>query len=252
MKRATISLLLSVVISAPPLFAGQIYVRAAGGIASAQSAAMRDVSCESTDPAALFGCGAGRDGRPLQAWGSPGSSLTWSAGAGYELGRFRAGLVLEQFGDFSLDAQANFRNVNGPQPVSADIRSRAVKAEIAIDLSRADALVHPFVMLGVGKARNHICEVRFDFPTIAPDAVTITPSGNHDDTVWSAGGGVTTRLTRSLDLDVAIRYDDRGDARTESGIATIVRPRGTFEVEIAPTRIPLRTIGVEWSLRYRF
>jgi hypothetical protein len=252
MSRSNILSFTSLFIFAPTLLAGQIYVRAAGGIASAQSAAMRDVNCESTDPAALFGCGAGRDGRPLQAWGSPGSSLTWSAGAGYETGRLRAGFVLEQFGDFSLDAQANFRNVTGPQPVGADIRSRAIKAEIAIDLSRPDALVHPFVMLGAGKARNHISEVRYEFPTIAPDAVTITPAGNHDDTLWSAAAGVSTRLTRSLDLDVSIRYDDRGDARTETGIATIVRPRGTFEVEIAPTRIPLKTVAVEWSLRYRF
>ena len=236
------------VAAVPPL-----YVRVGAGYDESGDTTVRDLDCSATEPPALFGCVDGPDGRSLGARGDFGETAAVELGVGWEITpRTRVELALVGRSGLALDAEANFLDVTEEQPVTADAESLAAFVVLAYDFGTATWRVRPFVAAGVGAARNEVDEVTYAFPGIAPGAVTVTQGGSHTDFAWTAAGGLAVPLGDSVVIDLAIRYSDLGEVRTDAGEATIVRPTRTFTLDIAGTRADLETLGAGISLRYRF
>jgi opacity protein-like surface antigen len=233
-----------------PLFASAapLYVRGSLGLERTAGAHVRDIDCSSTEPPALFGCVAGNDERALGAYGDFGRGPVFelAVGRAYSRARFELALAHRQL---DLDAESNFLGVAGEQPVRGDVRATAAFLNAAVDLT--SWRVRPFLVAGAGLAHNEIGAVRYEFPGIAPEAVTVLRGGSHTDFAWSAGAGAALELSPSLALDVVWRWSDLGEVRTENGPATIVRPNRELEIDIAGTRADLETSGISVSLRWR-
>ena len=242
------------VAAAPPASAEPpLYVRVGAGYDESADTTLRDRDCRATEPPALFGCVDGPDGRSLGARGDFGETEAVDLGVGWEVSpRTRVELALVGRPGLALDAEANFLDVTEEQPVTADAESLAAFVVLAHDLGPASWRVRPFVAAGVGAARNEVDEVTYAFPGIAPGAVTVTQGGSHTGFAWTAAGGLAIPLGHSFVVDLAIRYSDLGEVRTDAGEATIVRPARTFTLDIAGTRADLDTLGAGLSLRYRF
>lgn len=250
MKTSLVSLSMLIAF-ALPCRAGTYLRVGTGGETSARTT-VEDRDCASQQPPALFGCVAGSDGRPIAARGDFGRSGVVEIAIGREIvRRARAELVMSARPNLGLDAEANFPGVEGTQPVTADLRSQAVLLLAAFDLVSRERRVVPFLAAGAGAVRNELGPVRYAFPSIARDAVTVTRGGTWSGLAWSAGAGAAIRLSDPLALEVAVRRNDLGQVRSEDGPATIVRPRGTFVLDIAGTRADLETTSVTVTLRYR-
>jgi opacity protein-like surface antigen len=247
MKRA---LFLSILLFPAPMFADDWYARIGAGLERTSKTVVHDVDCASTNPPALFGCGAGIDGRSLGARGDLGNAPVFEIALGTRIGaRTRIELALSQR-DFELEGNANFRNVTAQQPVHADARSRAAMFLASLDFGSSEARVQPFVSAGIGASRNAIDAVRYDFPAIAIGAATITPDGTNTDLAWTIGGGASVRLSNALRLDLALRYSELGEFRTDAGTATIIRPNRILPITIDRTTMNAGAGGVMVSLRY--
>lgn len=228
------------------------YLRVGTGGEASTRATVEDRDCASVEPPALFGCVAGNDGRPIAARGDFGRSGAVEVAVGTEIGRrVRAELALTSRPNLGLDAKANFTGVEGAQPVTADVRSQSALLLVALDLAPRERRVVPFVVAGAGAVRNELESVRYSFPSIARQAVTVTRGGTWTGQAWSAGAGVAIRLADTLALEVAVRRNWLGEVRSEDGPATIVRPRGTFVLDIAGTQAELETTSVTISVRTR-
>lgn len=245
---AALSAIASPAAAAPPL-----YVRLGAGYGESGDTTVRDLDCGATEPPALFGCGDGPDGRSLGARGDFGETEAVDLGVGWEVSpRVRVELALVARPGLSLDAEANFLDVTEEQPVTADGESLSAFVALAYELGPERWRVRPFVAAGAGAARNEIDEITYAFPGIAPGALTATQGGSHTDFAWTASAGLAVPLSQSSTLDLAVRYTDLGEVRTDAGEATIVRPARTFALDIAGTRADLETLGAQLSLRYRF
>ncbi len=242
----TLSLFSCLAITAQP------YVRAGAAAESSRDVTLRDVDCSSTKPPALFGCGSGNDGRRLGARGEVHRGLTFELAAGREVGHARVELAFVSRSGFELDAQSNFTGVTGAQPVSARLRSKALVASAAFDLAPDTWSVRPFITAGAGAARNDLSAVKYSFPGIAANAVTITRGGRANAFTWTSGAGVAIRLPHNVTLDLAARVTDLGGVRAERGEALIERPTRLLHLEIGATEFRWRTRGVSVSLRRRF
>jgi opacity protein-like surface antigen len=232
------NLILLALFAATPAFAASPFFRLGAGLERGGDTIVRDRDCTSTAPPALFGCG-------IDARGDLGRTMSWNAGAGYAFNDTRIELALTHRPDLELDAQANFLGVTADQPVDARVRSTSAMLQASRQFGWF------FVDAGVGIARNTIGETRYAFPSIAADAVTITRGGTHDAFAWSAGAGVSFPLSERLALDVEVRHSRLGEVRGDAGLATIIRPTRTLELEIDATRAELDTTGVFASLRWR-
>lgn len=230
----------------------QLSVRAGLGADSTRATTVTDRDCSATNPPALFGCVNGGDGERLAARGDFGRTNVLELGAGYDLStNARIELLLQHRNDLELDAAANFPNVTGEQPVSADTQSNAAFLT-GTWLFGTSPDVRPFLTAGLGASRNEIDAVTFAFPGIAPDAVTVIRGGTNTNLAYLLGAGLTITLTNHLDADLGIRYTNLGAMTTDPGPATIVRPRGTTVIDIAGVESDLTALGVNVSLRYRF
>jgi opacity protein-like surface antigen len=226
------------VFAAMPAFAASPFLRIGAGLDRAGDTTVRDRNCTATAPPALFGCG-------IDARGDFGRSATWTAGAGYERGAMRIELAITHRPDLRLDAQASFLGVSEDQPVDARVRSTSA-------MIVASRQFHWFfVDAGAGVARNTIARTRYSFPSIAPDAVTMTAGGTRHAFAWTVGAGITVPVSERLAFDFALTHARLGDVESEAGPATIVRPSRTFTLDIAGTRAKLETTGVTASLRWR-
>ena len=234
-------LLLATFASAQPLS-----IRGGLGLDHTRGTTLADIDCSSTNPPALFGCVEG-----LAARGDFGHAELFELGVGYELTpQARVELMVARRNGLGLDARTNFPGVTGEQPVFADAESTAAFVTGAWAFgSSIDA--RPFVMAGAGVARNEIGAITFQFPGIAPDAVTIIRGGKNTDLAFIGGAGIEFSISDRLGLELALRYTNLGQIRTDSGPATIVRPRGTSVIDIAGTEADVETIGVLVSLRVR-
>lgn len=224
--------------AAAPVFAATPFLRVGAGFERGGDTAVRDRDCTATAPPALFGCG-------LEARGDFGRTATWNLGGGYEFGATRVELALTHRPDLELDAQANFLGVSDDQPVDARVRSTSAM----LQASRQFGWL--FVEAGVGVARNTFGNTRYGFPSIGPDAVTITQGGTHHAFAWSAGAGVSVPVHERFTIDVALRHARLGEVRGDAGTATIIRPNRTLELAIDATRADLATTGITASLRWR-
>jgi opacity protein-like surface antigen len=215
-----------------------------------------DASCLSTAPPALFGCGRGSDGRALSARGDFGRGSGLEVAAGAQVRRdLRLEVAALALRGLALDARANFVRVSGEQPVSGDLRSDALLAvlswEPAATFGWRLGRVRPYLSAGVGGARHRLGDVTFRFPGIAANAVTITQGGTRQSGAWMLGLGTGIELGPHWALDVALRRLDLGDAATDPGPATIVRPSRTFALRVAPIQARVRgdalLVGLRWT-----
>jgi opacity protein-like surface antigen len=67
-----------------------------------------------------------------------------------------------------------------------------------------------------------------------------------------ASAGMSWSLSQRATLDLAYRYTDLGDVRTDAGPAAIVRAVRTIPLDIAPTHANLVVQGVSASVRWAF
>jgi opacity protein-like surface antigen len=228
----------------PLCASAQTYVRGGAAFERGGSTTVRDVRCRNTQPPALFGCG-------FRADGDLGSSVVPEVAVGLEVSpRSRFELALSRRA-LDLEANSNFTGVSESQPVTSGVRSLTLMIQGAVDLAPASWRVRPFVTAGAGIAQNTLDEVVYAFPSIGPEAVTITQGGAYTDLATTAGAGISVPLASSLTLDVAYRWTDLGDARTDVGAATIIRPTRELTIDIDATRADLETSGVSVSLRWR-
>jgi opacity protein-like surface antigen len=120
----------------------------------------------------------------------------------------------------------------------------------AIDLAPQSWRIRPFLTAGAGVASNATSTVVYSFPGIGPNAVTSTPGGQRTDFAWNAGAGATFDLCPNLALDLTLRHTNLGQLHSPRGIARIIRPTRTLELEIDETRGDLASRGVTLSLRW--
>jgi opacity protein-like surface antigen len=228
------------------------YLRLGVGGDGSVPATFRDTDCQSVQPPALFGCGAGRNGEPLGASGAFGSGVVLDAGLGYRFNRWlRAEGLFSYRPDYEYNGQANFLQSSPPQPVNANLSSVAAFGVGYLDFPKIRS-VQPFIGAGVGAARNRISAVTYGFPALAPDATTTMPGGTATGLAWLLTAGVAIPLNEQLSLDLAYRYTDLGTVQTDTGSARIVRPSGTRSLVIAGTQSALQTHGAMLTLRYAF
>lgn len=254
MHRSILSLSVAALLGthAPCLLADELYGRVGLAWESTRDARFADRDCAASSPPALFGCGAGRDGRSLGARGDFGSARAVDVALGMRWSPWLRGeLLLSGRRGLGFSGQANFLGVDGPQPVRADLRSDAVFAVGYVDLVSAGRL-RPYLGLGAGIARNRLGGVRYRFPGIAPEASTTTRGGRRSDFAWLVTVGVELPLAPRWSLDLAWRHADLGRVQSEAGAATIVRPSGTRSLDVAATRARLRSQGLSLSLRHAF
>ena len=233
--------------------AAGLYGRLGGGIDWPESTGFADDNCASQQPAALFGCRAGNNGRPLGASGSFDPALVVEGAVGYRFNRWiRAEALLSWRPDLDFSGQSNFLGAAGPnQPVGAKVSSLAGFGVAYLDLPRLGK-VRPFLGAGLGVARNRIDSLNFSFPGMSPTATTATPTGSSTGMAYLLTAGVSIPLGAKLDLDIAYRFSDLGSITTGSGQAQIVRPAGSFAFPIGGTNGQLQAHGVTMGLRFAF
>ena len=228
------------------------YLRLGAGLDWSAPSSFRDQDCSSTSPPALFGCGAGQNGRSLQAAGSFSQTPVLDGALGYRFTPWlRAEALLSWRPQLAFNGQSNFLGAGSSQPVSGAVESLAAFAVAYVDLPRI-AGVRPFLGAGVGGARNQLDGVTYRFPSIAANATTTSAGGSSSGFAYLLTAGVAVPLSERLSLDLAYRFSDLGQVRSRSGSATIVRPRGTRSLTIAGTEAALQTQGLQVSLRYAF
>lgn len=228
------------------------YVRLGVGADGSLPATFGDRDCDAVAPPALFGCGDGRNGEPLQATGSFGTSVGLDAGVGYRFNSWLRGEALLNYRpSYQYSGQANFLGGGSPQPLEADLSSVAGFGVGYVDLPRLGR-VQPYLGAGVGVARNRISSVEYRFPSLPGDASTTIAGGTHTGVAWLLTAGLAVPLRERLSMDLAYRYTDLGRVQTDAGNATIERATGRRSLEIAGTQSSLQTHGVMLSLRYAF
>ncbi|OYX35089.1 MAG: hypothetical protein B7Y99_04340 [Caulobacterales bacterium 32-69-10] len=230
----------------------ETYVRAGAAYEHSSETGFRDLDCSASAPPALFGCAAGADGGLLSAQGGFGSTAAVELGLGRRITpHLRLEGLVTYRPDLDFGGRANFVRTPGEQRVSADMNSLSAMAVIYADLGVYGRL-RPFLGLGAGAARNKVSDVRFAFPGLGATASTVIPGGGETNFAWMAAAGVSLPVSSRLTLDVAYRYVDLGDVRTEAGPAVITRTSGVRAIDIAPTYADLVTQGVSASVRWAF
>lgn len=250
-----VGLLLGLVIGCSPVQAKDLYFKAVIGIEWSKDANFRDDSCSATNPAALFGCGAGSNGQSLGAYGDFGSFPVVEGAIGWQaLPWFRPELSLTYRSNMNYSGQANFLRVPGDQPVSALADSKALMVNLYLDLAGLTSWnlgpFRPYLGGGAGLAYNRLGKGTYNFPGLRVHKVTITPSGERACPAFMAALGTGIVLSSKMMLDVAFRYTDLGKVGTDPGIAYMNHiPSG---IAIAGTWAPLRTFGLVMGLRLLF
>ncbi len=233
-----------------------LYARAGIGLDLAGDATFADADCASTAPAALYGCGAGPDGRSRASRGEFGraGALELGLGAAVAPGA-RIELLLEYRPDAAFAGRANFLAAGRRQEVSAGASSLAGMAAAWLDLGALGAPslgpFAPFVGAGMGAARVETGETRMDFPA----TWTIAPGASRTNFAWMATAGVSAPLGGGATLDLAWRYTDYGTAETGRGAGRVVWRDGSRDplpLDLAPTRARMAAHGVRLSVRYGF
>jgi opacity protein-like surface antigen len=240
----------------PQAPAAGAYLRLGGGLDWPDASVIRDGDgCASIQPPALFGCGAGDDGRSLAARGSFQQTPVLEAGLGYRFSPWlRAEALLSWRPQLDYSGQSNFIGAGTDQPVSAAASSLAGFGVAYVDLPRL-AGVQPFLGAGLGVARNRLRSVTYSFPLISAGATTSTPEGSSSDLAWLLTAGLSVPLSERLSLDVAYRFTDLGSLTSPSGAAEVVRPTripSRRTIPIASTSTDLQTQGLQVGLRYAF
>lgn len=241
----------AVMVSAAEAGDEQMYLRAGISVEGPASIRFTDADCASTTPAALYGCGKGKDGAPYQSSGRLGSVPGLNAGIGYAAASaVRLEVLLEYRPRFTFQGRTNFLEAARQQSVTAELSSLAGLAAAYLDLPQVGWVI-PFIGAGAGASRNRIAETRMTFPR----TTTIVPGAGHVDVAWMATAGMATELGARVTLDLAWRYTDLGAVRTGHGAGQVVWRDGSrppLGLDLAPTRAAIASHGLRISLRYAF
>lgn len=228
------------------------YGRLGLGVDWPEGRRFRDVNCASTQPAALFGCVNGDDGRRLGADGGFKTTPVLDAALGYRLKDWlRTEVLLSWRPDMDFSGQSNFLGAGADQPVNGSVASLAGFGVAYVDLPPIGK-VRPFLGAGLGVAHNRVGSMIYAFPGLSATATTTTPGGSSSNLAYLLTAGISVPMGRRLDLDLAYRYADLGQLQTNAGQATVVRSSGTRSIAIGGTTTDLQSHGVMLSLRYAF
>ena len=234
------------------------YIRLGIGAEWSRDTSFSDRNCNASDPAALFGCANGPDGKPIGAYGDFGNSVAFDVGLGSHINPWlRTEIAIHYVPDFAFSGQANFSAVTlNQEPVSADANSLMATLNGYVDLAvlfdfNSDAL-HPFLGAGIGYARNRISAMTYQFPSLGAGDVTITPSGTEANFAWSLSAGVEYQISRDKTLELLYRYSDMGRVSTDVGNIIVVRDGVERLIKIDSTEADLTSDAVMLGFRYRF
>jgi opacity protein-like surface antigen len=228
------------------------YLRLGAGMQWPESSDLKDKSCSSSNPPALFGCGRGDDGRSLGAYGGFDQAPVVDAAVGYRWTSWlRTEALLNWSPQLSMSSTSNFLGRGSNQPVSAFGNALAGFGVFYVDGPEL-ATARPYIGAGLGAASTSLGQVTYRIPAISSDAVTVTSGGRSTSFAYLLTAGVSIPVSERLDLDLAYRWTDLGTAKTNAGPAKIVRPAGRSNLKIAGTQIDLQSQAVLASLRFRF
>ena len=242
--------------AAPAIAASGFYLQAGIGLDRPGKTRFTDVDCNSTSPAALYGCGTGGDGAPYRAAGDFGTAPALELGLGYAAApAVRLEVLLEYRPRFVFEGRANFLESTRLQSVAADISSISGMLAAYVDLPGAGlpgfGPFRPFIGAGVGAVRTRVGETRMTFPK----TTTVVPGGSRTGLAWMLTAGVAKALGERATLDLAWRYTDLGAVRTGRGGGRVVWRDGSRKpllLDLASTRAKLTSHGLRLSLRYAF
>lgn len=232
------------------------YVRATLGYEQSEDADFSDRDCSSRQPAALFGCARGGDGRSIGAYGDFGRYPMLELALGQRLFPWlRTDLSVGYRFGIDYAGNANFLSVGSNQPVSAELESWNGMANVFLDLAPLSGIdlgrFQPYIGAGVGVARNSLGEMTYLFPeNTRRHKVSVTPDGERTNFAYRLAIGTGYALTETIALDLSAYYIDLGEIGTDAGrMAMNTLPAG---IPIDETETDLRAFGVSIGLRYAF
>ena len=234
---------------ATPSVRGALYFRAGAVLDWPGGTRFGDRDCESTDPAALYGCGEGVDGAALGAAGDFERTTGMAVGVGYvTTKRVRVEAAVQYRPRFSFNGRANFTQTTGRQEVSAELSFLSALVNAYADLP-GRGLFSPFLGCGGGLSRNTIDETRMEFPR----TTTVVPGASRTGFAWMLTAGVAARVREEVTVDVSWRYSNSGAVETGRAKGRIVWRDGSrepLELDLAETWANLSGHGLRVSLRY--
>lgn len=234
---------------ATPFARGAFYLRAGAVLDWPGGTRFGDRNCESTSPAALYGCGEGVDGAALGAAGDFDRTTGFTVGIGYiASSRVRVEAEVQYRPEFSFNGRANFTQTTGRQDVSAALSSISAILSVYAELP-GRGLFNPFLGCGGGLSRNAIGETRMEFPR----TTTVVPGASRVGFAWMLTAGVAARVREKMTVDVGWRYVNSGAVETGRATGRIVWRDGSrdpLELGLAETWANLSSHGLRVSLRY--
>ena len=235
--------------------ADEYYLRGGIGFDLPDRTAFTDVDCLSTTPAALYGCGTGPDGARRGSAGRFGTVPVVEFGLGHAAGAGRFEVMVEYRPHFAFKGQANFLAPGRRQETSVSLSS--ISGMVAGFVEFPDTgfpeggSFVPFAGVGFGIAKTRIGNTTIMFPT----TTTTAPGGSRTGLAWMATIGVARELNERMTLDLAWRYSDLGEVRTERGPGSVVWRDGSRDprsLDLAPMKARFKSHGIRMSVRYAF
>lgn len=216
-----------------------LYVRGDLGAGFAQGLKFRDA-----DPNAPQGCDLCTDLFPS----STGNGLLFGAGAGYRLSPlFRADLTVDYLTPVRVIGHST---ATPPSTGSANLELIVGLVNGYVDL--ADAFpnwfgpLQPYVSAGVGVARNRLGTTTGVSGLLGPFTIGGASRTNF---AWALGAGAGYALTPRLTIDLAYKYLDRGEVRTN---ATVTALGTAFQLTPSKTgdfNVHTVTLGLRYGFR---
>jgi opacity protein-like surface antigen len=238
-----------------PGYAGSWYLRGSLGYEWSCTADFSDRNSLSTSPPALFGYVTGSDGRPIGAYGDFGKFPGFEIAAGRNvLPWLRADLSLCYRPDMDYRGHANFAGVPGQQPVRSEAHSLGLLGNVFLELApllnMSSSRLRPYVGGGLGITCNRLDRMIYEFPGLTNHKVSITPAGEKNDFTFMLTAGTGIVLSDRVILDIAYRYADLGQMRTDQGNMYMNNLPGGIVIGETLTR--LRCHGITLGIRYSF
>lgn len=199
-------------LAAAPDAAAQLYFQVNTGWSWAQNAKMTDT--DTTHQTCLLQSASTVPNAPCDGTlNHLGSSWIIGAGVGYRLPH-----------GFRVDVTYNNRNgynLSGSDPAGTTFdpktTANTVMANGYYDLPFTIAeRFRPYVGGGIGRSRNKVNNINWQDPGFAGQV----PGGSTTSTAWQLTLGADVRVTKNWVLDIAYRYADLGDLKTDAGAAT--------------------------------
>jgi len=232
------------------------YFRIGAGLDRLSDTRFLDTDCRSESPAALYGCGLGKNGDVLSTVGGFGRTAAFEVGWGRPVTSMaRLELSVDYRPRHTFRGTANFLAPSRMQSVEAEISSWTGLVSAYLDLPPVavgnSPSARPFIGAGFGVGRNELRQMLQTFPK----TTTVVPGDAWAGRVWMLTAGMAVPLGDAVSLDVAWRYTEAGDLDTGSGEGRVIWRDGSREplvLDLAPTRARLQGHGIRVSLRYAY